>query len=369
MEKMKVGLIGCGNISSIYFENCTTFEHFELVGCADLDFKRTKAQAERFNVKAYTIEEILEDKEIEVIVNLTIPKAHAQVCMQVLQANKHVFTEKPLTVTREEGIQLIKLAEEKNLRIGSAPDTFLGGGIQTAIHLINQNEIGTPIGVTASMMSRGHEHWHPNPDFYYENGGGPMFDMGPYYLTALVSMLGPIKRIASSARISFPKRTITAGQNPRTLTVHTPTHISGIIDFESGVMGNMTTSFDIFGGSTLPKIEVYGEKGTMLVPDPNTFDGPVLIRKRDDHQFNQVPLTHRYTKNSRGIGLADMIEAIQQKRNHRANETLAYHVLDAMHGFLDASREGAYYHLNSTCEKPEAFPLHYQFPTKKEKML
>ncbi|WP_413379951.1 Gfo/Idh/MocA family protein [Alkalihalobacillus sp. 1P02AB] len=365
MEKIKVGLIGCGNISSVYFKNCLEFEHFDLSACADLDLERTKAQATRYDVKAYTIQELLNDEDIELVINLTTPKAHATVCIQALEAGKHVYTEKPLAVTREEGRQILDVAKKKGLRIGSAPDTFLGGGIQTAIHLIEKGEIGTPIGATAFMMSRGHEHWHPEPSFYYDVGGGPMFDMGPYYLTALIAMLGPIKRISGSARISYPERTITSEPKAGTkIQVQTPTHISGVLDFASGAIGTMITSFDVFGGSTLPRMEVYGSEGTLLVPDPNTFGGPVFIRKRDEHEFVEVSLTHQYDQNSRGIGVADMAKSIQQQKAHRANGDLAFHVLEAMHGFHDASSTGTYYHMESTCLKPEPFPLNYHFSTR-----
>lgn len=189
MKKLKIGIIGCGNISSIYMENCPKFPHLELVACADLDLQRAHSQAEKFNIpKACSVEELLNDPDIELVINLTIPKAHASVCIQALEAGKHVYTEKPLAVTREEGRQILETAKKRNLLVGSAPDTFLGAGIQTAIHLIEQGEIGVPIGASAFMICRGHEHWHPDPAFYYDVGGGPMFDMGPYYLTALVAL-------------------------------------------------------------------------------------------------------------------------------------------------------------------------------------
>ncbi|GAE36369.1 Gfo/Idh/MocA family protein [Halalkalibacter akibai] len=365
MEKINVGIIGCGNISSIYLKNCQEFGHIHLVGCADLDIERAKAQAETYNVNAYSVEDILADPTIDLIINLTIPKAHATVCIQALEAGKHVYTEKPLAVTREEGQQILTVAREKGLLVGSAPDTFLGGGIQTAIELIEKGEIGTPIGATAFMIYRGHEHWHPDPAFYYDVGGGPMFDMGPYYLTALISMLGPIDRISGAARISYPERTITsepkAGEK---ITVQTPTHISGVMEFTSGAIGTIVTSFDAFGGSSLPPIEIYGSEGTLLVPDPNTFGGPVQIRKRDEKHFVEIPLTHGYDDNSRGIGVADMALAIKEGRIHRANGELAYHALEAMHAFHDAGASGTYYKMESTCAKPQPLATDFQFPNK-----
>ena len=355
MKTLKVGIIGCGNISSIYMENCKNFDHLELIACADLDEQRAVSQAEKYGIpKACSVDEILQDKEIDLIINLTIPKAHAAVCLQALEAGKHVYTEKPLAVTREEGKQILETAKKQNRLVGSAPDTFLGAGIQTAIHLIEQGEIGTPIGASAFMISRGHEHWHPDPAFYYDIGGGPMFDMGPYYLTALVSLLGPIKRISGSARISYPERLITSQPKAgETIKVNTPTHIAGTIDFSSGAIGTLTTTFDAFGGSTLPPIEINGSEGTLLVPDPNTFGGPVKIRKRDEKEFTEIPLSYGFSQNSRGLGVADMATAILNGKSFRANGQLAYHVLEAMHGFHVSSETSTHYLMESTCVRPE----------------
>ncbi|WP_160719468.1 Gfo/Idh/MocA family protein [Bacillus sp. USDA818B3_A] len=362
MKKLKIGIIGCGNISSIYMENCPKFPHLELVACADLDLKRAQSQAEKFDIpKACSVEELLSDPEIQLVINLTIPKAHADVCIQALEAGKHVYTEKPLAVTREEGRQILETAKKHNLLVGSAPDTFLGAGVQTAIHLIEQGEIGVPIGASAFMICRGHEHWHPDPAFYYDFGGGPMFDMGPYYLTALVALLGPIKRIAGLTRISYPERTILSQPKAGTkIDVSIPTHISGVIDFASGVIGNITTSFDAFGGTSLPPIEIYGSEGTLLVPDPNTFGGPVKIRKRDENEFKEVPLAYGHAQNSRGLGVADMAKAILEGGDYRANGELAYHVLEAMHGFHDSSDSGIHYTMESTCKRPESVTFELQ---------
>lgn len=362
MKKLKIGIIGCGNISSIYMENCQKFPHLELISCADLDVSRAQLQAEKFGVpRACSVEELLSDPAIELVINLTIPKAHASICIQALEAGKHVYTEKPLAVTREEGKQILETAKQHNLLVGSAPDTFLGAGIQTAIHLIEQGEIGVPIGASAFMICRGHEHWHPDPAFYYAIGGGPMFDMGPYYLTALVALLGPIKRISGSTRISYNERTVLSTPKAGTkIEVSTPTHISGVIDFASGVIGSITTSFDAFGGTSLPPIEIYGSEGTLLVPDPNTFGGPVKIRKRDEKDFKEVPLAYGYSQNTRGLGVADMARAILEGGKYRANSKLAYHVLEAMHGFHDSSDSGKHYIMESTCERPESVTLELQ---------
>lgn len=357
MRTMKVGIIGCGYISSIYMENIPAYKHLSLTACADLELDRARTQADQYGIpKACSVQELLADPEIDLVINLTLPKVHAEVCLQILEAGKHVYVEKPLAISLQEAKQVLDKAQEKGLLVGGAPDTFLGAGIQTALHLIENGEIGVPIGASAFVISRGHEHWHPNPAFYYEKGGGPLFDMGPYYLTAMIALLGPIQRIAGSARISYPERIILSEPNAgQKITVSTETHIAGTIDFESGAIGTLTSSFDAFGGSTLPPIEIYGSEGTLLVPDPNNFGGPVRLRKKDEGNFTDIPLISGLQENGRGIGVADMAHAILNGKTHRANGQLAYHVLEAMHGFLTSSRDGAYHHMDSTCSKPEAF--------------
>ncbi len=358
MNKVKIGIIGCGNISNTYFINCKAFEILEVAACADIDVERARAKAAEHQIpKAYTVEELLADPEIQIVINLTIPKAHAEVCLKVLEAGKHVYVEKPLAVTREEGQQVLKLAKARNLLVGSAPDTFLGGGIQTCCKLINDGWIGRPLSLTAFMMCPGHEHWHPDPDFYYQKGGGPMFDMGPYYLTAMIAMLGPINRVVGLTSSAYEERTI--GSAPKfgtKIQVNTPTHVAGMLDFTNGVVGTIVTSFDVFGGHTLPNIEIYGSAGTLRVPDPNSYGGPVLIRRHGASDWSEVALSHG-TDNHRGIAVADMAYAISSGRPHRASGELAYHVLEAMHGFHDSSNEGKFYKMQSTCTIPAPLPM------------
>jgi len=358
MNKIKVGIIGAGNISGIYLENGRKFDSMEVVAIADLDLARAQERAEAYSIKGYSVEELLADQEIQMVINLTIPQAHANVCIQALEAGKHVYVEKPFTVTREEAQQVLAKAEEKGLVVGSAPDTFLGGGIQTAVKVIEDGWIGTPISASAFMLSGGHERWHPNPEFYYQIGGGPMFDMGPYYLTAMVAMLGPIRRVTGSANISYPERTITSqpkfGQK---IKVEVPTHVAGIVDFACGAMGTIITSFDTPGYSTLPRIEVHGSHGTLVVPDPNNFGGDVRIHRTGTNEWHSVPLLYGNTENSRGLGAADMAAAIIEGRPHRASGQLGYHVLEAMHGIHDAASEGKHYMMQSTCDKPQLLTL------------
>ena len=354
MQRVKVGIVGCGTISRVYLRNARTFEILDVVAVADLVPERARARAEEFGVpRACTTEELLADPEIDLVVNLTIPKAHAEVALAALEAGKHVYNEKPLAIRREDGRQLVETARARGLLVGCAPDTFLGGGLQTCRRLIDEGAIGEPVAATAFMMSHGHESWHPDPAFYYQAGGGPMFDMGPYYLTALVTLIGPVRRVTGSARITFPERTITSqpkyGQK---IQVEVPTHVAGIMDFASGAIGSIITSFDVWAAQ-LPWIEIYGTEGTLSVPDPNTFGGPVRLRKAGEKEWVEVPLTHGYTTNMRGLGVADMAEAIRSGRPHRANGDLAYHVLDIMEAFHDASREGRHVELASTCARPE----------------
>ncbi|CAM4415967.1 Gfo/Idh/MocA family protein [Paenibacillus tarimensis] len=357
MDKLKAGIIGTGNISGIYMQNGGRFGSMEIAACADLDVERAKQKGAEYGIRGCSVEELLADKEIEMAINLTIPQAHAAVSLQALEAGKHVYLEKPLAVTREEARQVLDKASSAGLLVGAAPDTFLGGGIQTCIKLIAEGAIGIPVGATAFMMSGGHESWHPAPEFYYKQGGGPMFDMGPYYLTALIAMLGPIARVTGSARISFPERTITSKPNAgQKIEVDVPTHVAGLIDFVSGPVATLVTSFDIKGGSILPRIELYGSEGTLQVPDPNTFGGPVLLCRAGSREWEEVALSHGSSDNARGIGAADMAQAIRTGRKHRASGQLAYHVLEAMHGFHDASELGCHYGMQSTCERPEPLP-------------
>ena len=361
MESVKIGVIGCGNISSAYFRGIRKFPLMELVACADLDIERARSRAAEFQIpRALAVAELLADESIDIVVNLTIPDAHAEICLAALTAGKHVYVEKPLAVTREAGKQILELARRRGLRVAAAPDTFLGGGLQTCRKLIDDGWIGTPIAATGFMMGAGPESWHPDPNFFYQLGGGPMFDMGPYYLTALLFLLGPVRRVTASARITFPERTITS--QPRKgdkITVNTPTHVAGVLDFATGAIGTLITSFDIMAGtSPLPNIEIYGTDGSLRVPDPNRFDGPVFIKPRGAKEWSEVPLTHGYTEEGRGLGVADLAYAIRTGRRHRASGEVAYHVLEIMHGFHDSAREGKHYLLESACESPAPLPLH-----------
>ena len=354
----RIGVVGCGNISGIYFKNAAKLDAIEISACADLLFERAQAAAEEHGVpKVRTVEELLADDEIDIVLNLTIPKAHVEVGLAAVQAGKSVYNEKPLSIDRADARSLLDAAEGAGVRVGCAPDTFLGGGIQTCRKLIDDGVIGQPVGAAAFFCCRGHETWHPDPEFYYKPGGGPMLDMGPYYLTALVNLLGPVTRACGSARVSFAERTITSQpKNGQTITVEVPTHVAGVLDFACGAVGTIMTTFDVHGAH-LPPIEIYGSEGTLSVPNPNGFGGPVKLYKPGQSDWDEVPLTHGYQQNSRGLGVADMAAAIRSGREHRCNGKLAYHVLDVMHAIHDASRDGRYVELQSTCERPAPLPV------------
>jgi predicted dehydrogenase len=357
MERVKIGFIGTGSIFGAYVRGCRGFNMLEIAACADLYRSVAEAKAEEFGIpRVCSVEELLADPEIQIAVNLTIPKAHAEVSLAVIDAGKHVHSEKPLAVTRADGQKILAAAQKKGVLVGCAPDTFLGGGQQTCRKLIDDGWIGEPVAAAAFMTNHGHESWHPNPDFYYQVGGGPMFDMGPYYLTSLVNLLGPVKRLAGSTRITFSERVATSeGNRGRRIPVEVPTHVVGVFDFIGGPVGTIMTSFDIWAAH-LPRIEVYGSEGSLSVPDPNIFGGQVLIRRAGASEWNAVPLTHS-DQVGRGIGVADLAYAITYGRPHRASGELAYHVLEIMSAFEASSEDGRHVEISSSPPRPAPLPL------------
>jgi len=357
---MRVGIVGVGNICGTYLNNLTqTFgDRVEVLGCTDVVPEKARTATEQYGLpKSYgSAEEIIADPDIDMVLNLTIPAAHFDICMAAVEQGKHTYTEKPISVELDDAKKLVAGAREKGVRVGSAPDTFMGGGHQTCRKLIDDGWIGTPVAATAFMMCHGHEGWHPDPEFFYKVGAGPMFDMGPYYLTALVNMLGSVKRVTGSTRITFPERTVTSEpRKGQVITVDVPTHIAGVLDFASGAVGTIVTSFDVWG-SRHPCLEVYGSEGTMSVPDPNSFSGEILVKRHDHGDWHRIPPTHGHTEDGRGIGVADIADAVREDRPHRASGELACHVLEIIHGIHIASDSGRHYEMTTECVRPDAMP-------------
>lgn len=354
MEKVKIGILGLGNISGIYLKNLTeVFREVEIAGVFDIVPEKAEKVREQYKTARgfSSMEEFLADPEIEIVLNLTRPFEHYATTKAALLAGKHVYSEKPLAATCEEGKELVALAGEKNLMLGGAPDTFLGAGIQTCRKLIDDGFIGRPVGACARMICHGHESWHPAPAFYYQQGGGPMMDMGPYYLTALVNLLGRVEGLTGITSKSFETRTITSmPQYGQSIAVEVPTHVNGILRFANGAVGTITTTFDVYYDSQAA-LEIYGTKGTLRVPDPNGFGGPVMLLRPEDGSFREIPLVFDYKDNSRGLGLADMAKALRTGRSLRAGCGQTLHVLEIMTAFERSSREGRYVNLETAYER------------------
>ena len=367
VEKVRVGVVGTGAISGAYLGMAQNFPIVEIAACADLNLEAAKQKAAEFHIpRVCTVDELFADPSIEVVLNLTVPKAHVPIAIQAIQAGKHTYAEKPLGINRDEAAAMLDAAAKKQLRVGCAPDTFMGAGLQTARKTIEQGVIGKPVAFTAFMMGRGHESWHPSPEFYYEKGGGPMFDMGPYYLTALLNLLGPVKRISGMTGIQIPERIITSEpRKGKRIAVETPDHVTGLIEFQSGAIGTIVQSFAMrFAEQVGDKqpIVIYGTEGTLRVPDPNQFDGPVHVRLAGDPDWREVP--HSFvTGYGRSVGLADMAYAIRSGHKHRCSAEQAFAVLDLMAGFQDSSDSGRHSAPQMTYEKPPAMPAHLPFGT------
>ena len=365
-ERVRVGVIGCGAISGAYFQHAKNFPILDIVACADLNPDAAKKKAEEYNVpRVLKVDELIRDDAIEVVLNLTVPKAHVPIALAAIEAGKHTYAEKPLGVDRVEAKKVVDAARSRGVLAGCAPDTFLGAGIQTARKLIDDGGIGRPVGFNAFMLCKGHEHWHPSPEFYYEVGGGPMFDMGPYYLTALLNLLGPVKRITGNATIAIPERTITSEpKKGKKVKVETPDHIAGTMEFASGAIGVIATSFAVRFGNYDGKqpITIFGTEGTLRVPDPNGFDGIVHVRTDKDQDWREVP--HAFpTGYGRAVGLADLAHAIRAKRDFRCSAQQALAVVDLMEGFLDSSRQGRAHVPAVPYERPAPMPTGLPFGT------
>lgn len=354
MKSIVIGIIGCGVISDAYLKAAGQFPVLKIVACADINPDAASKKASEYGIAALSVDALLADPDIGIVLNLTTPQHHVEVGLKALSSGKHVYSEKPLAVTVEEASKLAKLAKEKNLQVGCAPDTFLGGAHQTARKVLDDGRIGDVVAGTAFLMLPGHEAWHPNPDFYYQTGGGPLLDMAPYYLTALINMIGPINSVTAMSKQSFDKRVIGSGDRKgEEFPVDIDTHISGILRFKNGAMVTITTSFDIQKHNH-SHIEIYGTSGSMLVSDPNKFDGVIQVSDRDG-EWNDVEQTHIYGDGDyRILGLADMAQGILSDRKYRASLELSLHVLETMEAILTSAREEKEIKLTYQCDQPEA---------------
>ena len=356
MKKAKIGIVGCGDISGIYLTNLTkNFANTEVVGVCDLIDAKAENAVKKYGIpkKYKDMHELFADPDVDIVLNITRPYQHHEVSMAAIAAGKHVYSEKPLGATLEEAIEIRDAAAKKGVYVGGAPDTFLGGGIQTCRKLIDDGYIGKPVAATAFFGCAGHERWHPDPDFYYHFGGGPILDMIPYYATALVNLLGPVTAVNGMTSRVFPTRMITAEKKfGEIINVEVDTHAAGTLAFECGAIGTMFSSFDI-QAHNLPIIEIYGTEGTLSVPDPNHFAGPVKLFRREQQEFMKVPLTFGYNDaDYRGLGLSDMVSAIAKGRKARAGIDLYFHVLEVMAGIAQSAIDKKEVKINSRTDKP-----------------
>jgi predicted dehydrogenase len=351
---LRVGIIGSGYISTAYIKAAKNFPDLAVVACADLLRENAEKRGAEFGLRVEGVEELFGDENVDLILNLTTPQSHFEITSRGLQAGKHVYSEKPLALSWEEADTLLNTARVHKVRLGGAPDTFLGGGQQTVRKLIDDGAIGKPLGGTAFFMSAGPEVWHPNPEFYFQRGGGPVFDMAPYYLAALINLLGPVTRVTSVGRKSLDRRVFGAGpKKGATFPVEILTHFNSFLEFEQGVVVSFHVSFDVAGHSHLP-IEIYGTDGSIQVPDPNFFGGPVCLLKKGD-RWRDIPLSHGFGDgNYRSLGVADMAAAIRGNRPHRTAGELAVHTVEIMEAIVKGAETGQPVPISSRCERPRA---------------
>ncbi|EDY83429.1 Oxidoreductase family, NAD-binding Rossmann fold protein [Verrucomicrobiia bacterium DG1235] len=351
-QPAKIGVIGCGNISPQYFNGAKLYGQIEIVACADINMELARSRAEEFGLpRAVTVDALLADPEIDIVLNLTTPQFHAPVNKRILEAGKHAYCEKPFATSRSEGREVLELAMKLGLRVGCAPDTFLSSPLQTARKLVDDGFVGKAFGGAAVFACAGHERWHPNPEFYYKKGGGPVLDMAPYYLTALANLFGPAVSVVASGKRTFAERTI--GSEPlkgSKIQVETPTHNLSLIEYANGATVSAMFSFDVQGLHDMPLLTVYGTEGNLSLPDPNWFSGALRVSRSDDTEWEELSLQHNY-EGARSLGLADMAAAIAGDRPHRANGDLAFHVFDTMLACEEAAESGGRVEIASTFER------------------
>lgn len=350
---LNVGVVGVGVISNQYFAEFPKLPNLRLAAVADLDTARAASVAAAQGTKALTVDALLADPGVDVVLNLTIPAAHADIAHRAIDGGKHVYGEKPLALVTGDAAGVLARASAAGLRVGSAPDTVLGTGIQTTRSVLDSGRIGAPVAASVHWTAPGHELWHPAPGFYYQPGGGPLFDMGPYYLTSLVTFFGPVRRVSGAVSRSDRERTIATGPNAGTIVpVDVDTHVTALLEHANGVITTLTVSFEVWA-TKAPLFEIYGTDGTIQVPDPNHFSDAVSIASAAGREWVELPSEAGYANAGRGYGLADMARAIETDRPHRASGELAFHVLEIMESIITAGREHRVVELASTVERPE----------------
>lgn len=365
MDKLGIGIIGCGNISAAYLRLAPLFKGLEVRAVADMNMDAAKARAEEFNTKAQSVDDLLANKDVDVVINLTIPDAHFAVSMRAIEAGKHVYSEKPLTLTVADGIALRDAAAKRKLAVGCAPDTFLGGAHQQARAILDEGRIGTVTAAVAAVQNHGPEGWHPNPFFFFLPGAGPMLDLGPYYVANLINFLGPVKRVGALTSSQTPTRTVGSGALAgQSIPVKTPTNIHALLEFHSGATVQLSTSWDVWHHKR-NHFELYGTEGTLYVPDPNFFGGTVEVAGRDGklvtvepwaHPFGVINQHHngRDLANYRTAGLADMVQALMAGRDARCSLERTLHGVEVMTAALKSGETGQFVTLETTCTRPAA---------------
>ncbi|MFJ6079900.1 Gfo/Idh/MocA family protein [Streptomyces sp. NPDC092369] len=351
---LRVGMAGAGKISGQYLSTLATTDVLRLTAVTDLDSARAKEAAAASGARAVAdLAGLLGRDDVDVVLNLTIPAVHADVALAAFAAGKHVYGEKPLATTREEAATVLAAARAAGVRVGCAPDTVLGTGVQTGRKAVDDGLIGTPVAATAFMTTPGHEAWHPDPEFYYRPGGGPLLDMGPYYVSALIHLLGPVAAVTGAVSAPRAEREIATGPRAgQRFAVEVDTHVTGVLHHTSGALSTLLMSFDIHG-ARLPRIEVHGTEGSLSLPDPNHFDGPVEVWRARSDGWRPLPVSAGHPRAGRGIGLADLAVALAAGRPHLASAELAEHVLDVMLTLLDAAHQGRTLAVTTTCERPD----------------
>jgi predicted dehydrogenase len=368
MTKLGIGIIGCGNISTAYLKLAPLFKGLEVRAVADINMDAAKARAAEFNVKAQSVDDLLANPALDIVINLTIPDAHYPITKRILEAGKHAYSEKPLVLTLEQGTTLRDLAKAKGLSVGCAPDTFLGGAHQQARAILDEGTIGEITTGNAAIQAHGPESWHPSPDFFYQPGAGPVMDMGPYYIATLINLLGPVKRVGALTSSAEPERTIGSGpRQGQKIKVNTPSNIQALLEFHSGATISFSASWDVWHHKR-NHFELYGTKGTLYVPDPNFFGGTVevalaggeaQVQSPWDHPFGKINQNHngRDLANYRTAGLADMAQAHMEGRDHRCSLERTLHGVDVMTSILKSGETGQFITLTTTCTRPAALGI------------